>query len=214
MNVPFRTALIGLTLLTPLATGCAGRTAPFDEMDKAQITVLRLQGPPPPVAPVAGAPGMPAIPGLPPEWQAGAQQALGQLQQVLPPGLIPPGLIPGAPGQPAAPAAPPPMFKGFVIGQQMPLTDETTREELLDIFGSEDSFNGNRGQCFTPGMGVSIVRADQPQPIDLLISINCNQAMGDGFRWPYPNNGFTPETAQKLQAIYQKLFGPVPPTGA
>jgi hypothetical protein len=206
--------LVGLTLLAPFAFGCAGRTAPFDEMDKAQITVLRLQGPPPPVAapPVAGVPGLPVIPGLPPELAAGAAAAAAGLGALIP-GLPPiPGLTP--PGQPPVqPAAPPPMFKGFVIGQTTPLTDEATRDELLDIFGNEDSFGPNKGNCFTPGMGVSIQRVDQPQPVELLISISCNQAMGDGFRWAYPNNGFTPETAQKLSGIYQRLFGPLPPNG-
>ena len=45
----------GLSLLLPLAIGCAGRTAPFNEMDQAQITVLRLsQAPAPtPVTPAA-----------------------------------------------------------------------------------------------------------------------------------------------------------------
>ena len=212
-HTPFGLA-VGLTLLAPFAFGCAGRTAPFDEMDKAQITILRLQGPPPPVAPpvAAGIPGIPGIPGLPPELAAAAAAAAAGVGALIP-GLPPiPGLTPAQP-TPVQPAQPPPMFKGFVIGQTTPLSDDATRDELLDIFGSEESFGPNKGNCFTPGMGVSIQRIDQPQPVELLISISCNQAMGDGFRWAYPNNGFTPETAQKLSAMYQKLFGPLPPNG-
>jgi hypothetical protein len=215
MNLPLR-ALAGLTLLVPFAFGCAGRTAPFDDMDKAQITVLRLQGQePPPAAPVAQPGAAPLIPGIPPELQAAGQQILNQVGSALPPGLLPPGLIPGV-GQPAAAPAPPPppRFKGFILLTQMPLTDETVKEELLDVFGSEDSFNAQRGNCFFPGMGVSMVRPNGQPPVELLISLSCNQAMGDGFRWPYPANGFTPESSQKLTKIYEKLWGPVPPGGA
>lgn len=209
--------LTGLLVVLPLAAGCASRTAPFNEMDQAQITVLRLQGqePTPAPAPAPAATGL--IPGLPipPELQAGAQQ-LGQAINQAVPGLIPPGLL-GGQAQPVQPAQPPPpRFKNFIILSQMPLTDESVKNEILDIFGSEKSFQADRGNCFFPGMGVSMQRAPQanqaPQPpVDLLISLSCNQAMGDGFAWPYKVNGFTPETHQRLTNIYQKLFGPVPP---
>ena len=33
----------------------------------------------------------------------------------------------------------------------------------------------------------------------------------DGARWPYPVNGFTPETRAHLSKIYEKMWGPVPP---
>jgi hypothetical protein len=196
-----------LTLVLPLAVGCAGRTAPFNEMDQAQITVLRLSPPPPPAAPAAAQPGL--IPGIPPELQQMGQQILQGAQQVLPPGMIPPGLIPGQ--QPAqAQQPPPPMWKGFAITAQQPLTDDKLKDELLDIFGHEDSFNSQRGNCFTPGFGVTIARNNAP-PVDLLISLSCNQAQGDGFKWPYPVNGFTTETHERLSKVYEKLWGPVPP---
>jgi RNase P/RNase MRP subunit POP5 len=186
-------------------------------MDKAQITVLRLQGQEvqtPAPAPTTGqAPAL--IPGIPPELQQMGQQALQGLQQLLPPGLIPPGLVPGQ-----APAATPvqpaqPRFKNFVILSQRQLgtddADTELKEQMLDVFGDEDSFSAERGNCFYPGLGVSIVRPNNPVPIDLLISLSCNQAMGDGFRWPYKVNGFTTETHQALSKIYEKLWGPVPP---
>ena len=192
----------------PAATGCAGRTAPFDDMDKAQITVLRLQGQePPPAAPQGAAPAL--IPGIPPELQQAAQQAAQGLQQILPPGILPPGLIPGQ--TPAAPAQPPqPRWKGYIMLAQMPLTDETVKDEILDLFGDEGSFQAEKGQCFFPGMGVSMVRPNA-QPVDLIISLSCNQAQMDGFKWPYGVNGFTPETHQRLTKVYEKLWGPVPP---
>jgi len=136
------------------------------------------------------------------------QQILQGAQQVLPPGLIPPGLIPGQPAQAQQP--PPPMFKGYAISAQQPLVDNSIKDEILDIFGSESSFSGQRGNCFMPGMGVTMARPNAP-PVDLLISLSCNQAQGDGFRWPYPNNGFTTESHDRLSKVYEKLWGPVPP---
>lgn len=198
--------LAALVLLAPLAVGCAGRTAPFDKLDQSQITILRLSPPPPP--PAAATPTGQAIPGLPPELQQMGQQALQGLGQVLPPGMIPPGLLPG---QPAAQAQtpPPPMWKGFAITAQQSVADDKLKDELLDIFGHEDSFSDQRGNCFQPGMGVSISRSNGP-PVDLLISLSCNQAQGDGFAWPYKKNGFTTETHSRLQKIYEQLWGPVP----
>jgi hypothetical protein len=215
MNLTNR-ILVGFALLAPLVTGCASRTAPFNDMDKAQITVLRLQGQEAPATPAAtAATGATLIPGIPPELQQMGQAALQGLQQVLPPGVIPPGLLPG---QPATPVVQPaqPRFKNFVILSQRQLTsddaDEELKDQMLDIFGDEDSFSGERGNCFYPGLGISMVRPNSPTPpVDLLISLSCNQAMGDGFRWPYPTNGFTAETHQKLARLYEKLWGPVPP---
>jgi hypothetical protein len=205
----------GLLVVLPLAAGCASRTAPFNEMDQASITVLRLQGQEPPPQPAAQPAALPGIPGLPPELQAVGQQVGQAINQAVP-GLIPPGLLPGAP-QPTQPAQPPPpRFKNFIILAQTPLNDETIKNEILDVFGSEKSFQADRGNCFFPGMGISMTRAPQPNqapspPVDLLISLSCNQAMGDGFRWPYPYNGFTPEAHQRLTKVFEKLWGPVPP---
>jgi len=210
-----RSLFTGLLVVLPLAAGCASRTAPFNEMDQAQITVLRLQGQevaPPPTAQPTAQPGL--IPGLPPEMQQIGQQAAAAINQALP-GLIPPNLLPGM-STPVQPAQPPqPRFKNFVILASMPLSDESVKNEILDIFGSEKSFQADRGNCFFPGMGVSMQRAPQqnqaPQPpVELLISLSCNQAMGDGFRWPHPTNGFTPDTHQRLTKIFEKLWGPVP----
>lgn len=211
----FHLSLTGLMVVLPLAAGCASRTAPFNEMDQAQITVLRLQGQEVQQQPQPAATNPTLIPGMPADLQALGQQAAAAINQAVP-GLIPPNLLPGA-TQPTQPAQPPaPRFKNFVILAQMPLTDEGVKNEILDIFGSEKSFQADRGNCFFPGMGISMQRAPQqnqaPQPpVDLLISLSCNQAMGDGFRWPYPVNGFTPDTHQRLTKVFEKLWGPVPP---
>lgn len=216
MNRPL--SLTGLLVVLPLAWGCTSRTAPFNEMDQAQITVLRLQGQEvaqPTPQPAATAPSL--IPGLPADLQQIGQQVGAAINQAVP-GLIPPGLLPGmTPAQPTQPVQPPqPRFKNFVILAQMPLTDESVKNEILDVFGSDKSFQADRGNCFFPGMGISMQRAPQanqaPQaPVDLLISLSCNQAMGDGFRWPYSVNGFTPEAHSRLTKVFEKLWGPVPP---
>lgn len=219
MNLNHQT-ILGLTLLFPLVAGCASRTAPFNELDEAQVKVLRLQGQEPPPVPPAVQPGVPGapqlIPGvpLPPELQAMGQQVAQGLNQALP-GIIPPGLIPGAtPTAPAVPVAPPPpRFKGYIMLQERFLAsdgpDKSVKDEILDIFGDEDSFQDQRDPCFFPGMGFSFSRSNGP-PVELLISISCKQAQGDGFTWPYSKSGFTPDTQQRLTKIYQQLWGPVP----
>jgi hypothetical protein len=209
-----RSIFAALTLLVPLAAGCAGRTAPFNEMDKAQITVLRLSQPPPPVAAAATPTGIPGfnIPGLPPEMTQMGNQILQGVGAALPPGILPPGLIPGTGAMPgAAPVQPQvPLYKNsFAITAQMPLTDENLKNEILDLLGAKDSFEGQAGQCFTPGMAFSMQRPGQP-PADVMISLSCNQAKADGFAWPYKGNGFSPEAHDKMANVYQKLWGPVP----
>ncbi len=206
--------LASLVVLLPMAAGCAARSAPFDQMDRAQITVLRLSQSQPATAPVpqaGGLPGLPAVPGLPPippEMQALGQQALQGLQNALP-GVIPPGLIPGAPGL-GQPAQQLPQFKGFSIVATVPVMDPNLKSELLDIFGHESNFSSQVQPCFAPGMGIVLQRPNAPE-VDLLISLSCNQAKMDGARWPHPVNGFTPDTARHISRIYENLWGPVPP---
>ena len=161
-------------------------------------------------APTPTAPSL--IPGIPPELQKLGEQAAAGLQGVLPPGLIPPGLIPGMqPAQPQPMAQQLPHFKQFVIiGQPIQLNDEDVHGQILDLFGSEDSFQADHPNCFSPGMGISINRSGQP-PVDLLVSFSCSQAMGDGFRWPHKVNGLTPDANKTLSGIFAKFFGPVPP---
>jgi hypothetical protein len=206
------TGLALVFLATPWATGCIARVAPFDQMDRAQVTVLRLSQPQaaqPPTPQASTIPGLPSIPGLPavpPEVTAVGQQILQGVQNAVP------GLIPNVPGLPGAtPAAPQlPLFKGYSIVSQAPLLDTAVRDELLDIFGHENSFNNQAQRCFSPGMAFVLQRPNAPE-VDVLISLSCNQAMMDGARWPHPVNGFTPETRDRLGKIYEKLFGPVPP---
>jgi hypothetical protein len=198
--------LTGLFVLLPLAAGCVSRVAPFDQMDRAQVTVLRLSQAqaPAPTPQVGTLPGIPGLPAIPPEVQALGQQVLQGVQNALP-GLIP-GSLPGV--QPPPPQLP--KFKGYSIVSQMPLQDFGIRDEILDIFGRENSFNNQAQNCFSPGMAFVLQRPNAPE-VDLLVSLSCNQAQIDGARWPHPVNGLTPETRDHLSRIYEKLFGPIPP---
>jgi hypothetical protein len=199
--------LAGFVALLPLvvagSTGCAARSAPFDQLDRAQITVLRLSAPQAATGPQTM---LPTIPGVPPEMAQLGQAALQGLHNVVPGlGSALPGLIPGAGQQ--QPALP--QFKGYAIVASAPLNDHL-KDELLDIFGHESNFSGQVQPCFSPGMGVVFTRPNAPQ-VELLISLSCNQAKMDGARWPHAVNGFTPETRDHLGKLYEKLWGPVPP---
>ncbi len=215
-------ALAAIGSLSLALTGCVSRASPFGDLDDSSVTILKLQGQevaPTPVMPggAGGFGGFPLpIPGLTPEMQQQMQQGLGALGQglggIFPPGLLPPGLIPAPGGAPMAPAAAP-RFNGFVILAQQPLMDEDMKDELLDLFGDEDSFSANRGQCFFPGLGVVFQDPSMPN-VEVMVSFSCNQAMGNGFRWPHDQNGLTPESSNTLRLIHERLFGPVPPTGA
>lgn len=209
-------ALAAVGSLSLALTGCTSRASPFGDLDDASVTILKLQGQE--VAPTPTMPGAGGIGGfplpfpVPPELQQGLG-ALGQgLGGIIPPGLLPPGLIPAPGGTPMPPAAAP-RFNGFVILAQQPLMDEDMKDEILDLFGDEDSFNANRGQCFYPGLGI-VFQDPSMAPVELMVSFSCNQAMGNGFRWPHEQNGLTPESSNSLRLIHERLFGPVPPTGA
>lgn len=219
MNSLARTGLV--LVIAGASTGCASLAPPFDALGDAQATVLKLQGQEmaaaAPMAPQASPFPMLPIPGLTPEQQAQLQQGLQALGQqaggLIPPGLLPPGLLPTMPGATPAVPANQPRFNGFVILAQQPLMDEEMKEEILDLFGDADSFSGNRGNCFTPGLGIVFQDPSMPA-VELMVSFSCNQAMGNGFRWPHDVNGLTPESANTLRLIHERLFGPVAPQGA
>src|SRR5262245_28416700 len=73
--------------------GCGGKlAAAFNALDASRVVVYRRQNyEPTPAQPGAG--GIPGIPGLPlpPEITSWAQQATS----ILPPNLLPPGILPG-----------------------------------------------------------------------------------------------------------------------
>ncbi len=204
--------LFVLIITAAFATGCASRAVPFDQLDDASVTIYKLQAPQQATQPTTAQPATPLIPGLPPELAQLGQAALQQLQAQ---GLLPPGVqIPGLPGaQPAQPAQPQlPLYRNqWAIADQRPVMDEALKEKLLDLFGDAESFNEQRGNCFFPGMAVSFQSPKFPEPVDVVVSLSCNQAVGYGFQWPHPQSGFTATTHQTLTNVYQSQFGPVPP---
>ena len=92
-------------LLGAIAGGCASSpVSPFDQVEKSNLLVFRLQNyePPAPAAPAAGQTAAPILQGLPPEIQNWIQQGAQGLQQLIPPGLLG-NLAPSAAAQPAPP---------------------------------------------------------------------------------------------------------------
>lgn len=203
-------------LLALTAAACGSPAVPFDTLKNASVTAYRLHPVPPPPPAAAPQPGaLPTIPGLPPEIQQWAQQAAPALQQMLPPGLLPPGLIPGLPQQPAPAAQNPmdqaPRFHNFPIVQSMPLMSEDLKEELAEILGYEDNFDGRRFNCMYAEFGISFSTTPGAPPNDILLSMSCNQVQAHNFVWPHPQTGLTPETVKALSELLPKLF---PNTGA
>jgi len=172
------------------------------------MTVLKLQADTMAQSPVPGLGGFPIpIPGMTPEQQQqiqqGLQQGVQQLGQVIP-GLPPiPGLT-----QPQAQPQAAQKYNGYlVVGQSY--GDEDTKDELLDLFGEQDNFSQNMGQCFTPGMAVIFTPADGSPNVEVMVSVACNQVAGN--QWPFPERGMQPEANNKIRNIYGKLFGAPPP---
>jgi hypothetical protein len=198
-----RTFLIATVVLG--ASACASTpAAPFDTLKSANVTAFRLQNYEPPPA-TAAAPGV--IPGLPPQILQWAQQAAPALQQMIPPGLLPPGLIPGLPGAPGAPTAQDaPRFHGFRILEQVPVIDQGLKEQLGELLGDEDSFQTQHANCLYAEMGLSFSSNPAAPPNDVLVSFSCNQLQGHNFVWPHPSTGMTSETVKTLSEVVAKIF--------
>jgi len=202
-------AFIGLSAL-----GCASKpAAPFDTLKTANLSAFRLQNFEPPAPPPGAAPQAQAgaIPGLPPEIAQLAQQALPGLQALLPPGLLPPGMLQGM-QQPAAVAPPVPDAPRFPMGQpnfrilsQTAVIDPELKEDLAKLLGDEDNFQAGHANCMYAEMGLSFSGAGG-QLNDMLISLSCNVVEARTFAWPHPNRGLKPETVKELAALAQKIW--------
>lgn len=201
--------LSGLVVVASLGTGCAARTAPFDNLDDAQMTILKLQGEQQATAsPIPGVgtgtfPFPIPLPGVTPDQLI--QQGQQTWNQMMPGVPFP---FPGGTGT-TAPAATP-KYNGFTILQQS-AGDEDTKDELLDLFGAEDSFNQNRQPCFTPGMAVIFTPPDGSPNVEVMVSFACNGAQTVGAQWPYAATGLTPESGNTLRNVYMRMFGTAPP---
>jgi hypothetical protein len=208
MKTPL-TISIGIMLACTVGCG-AGPAAPFNSMKSANVQAFRLQNYEPPAQAAAAATPLGGIPGLPPEITQWAQQALPGLQQLLPPGLLPPGLLQGM-GQAQAPAPPPPSAPrfpvsapNFVILGQTQIIDPDLKEQLAELFGDEDSFQADHSNCMYAEMGVSFSSGGALN--DMLVSFSCNQVEARGFAWPHPYRGMKPKTVEKLAGLVGKIW--------
>lgn len=189
-----------VAVLVVFGSGCkSGLAQPFDQMKNAPITAYRLQNfEPPPQA----APNSPAGMQIPPQIQQWIQAGA----QMLPPGLLPPGLVPGAPSAPA-PAENTPRFHEFRVLGWMNIADNRIREEVLNIFGTEDNFVQPRESCMFAEFGFSIAQQNQP-PADILVSLSCNQVRTFGFAWPHgAKTGLSSDTSKRIISVMQQTFG-------
>jgi hypothetical protein len=198
-------------LLAPAA--CSSTLAqPFQDLKEQPITLYHLQNyePPPPV------PGAPAgaLPGIPPQFQ----QLLQHGAAMLPPGLIPPGILPGTAPAPLVQDAP--RFYNFRILRTMAITDSKMRQEIVELFGKDSNFTTATQSCMFPEFAFQIGQAGPPgapqgvpssrPPADILVSLACDRVEMKNYGWPHgggANTGITPDTEKKIVAIAQRAFG-------
>jgi hypothetical protein len=202
--------LVGLSAL-----GCASApAAPFDTLKTANLLAFRLQNyeAPAPAGAAAATPAQSIIPGLPPEITQWAQQALPGLQQLLPPGLIPPGMLSGvtnpAAAAPVVQDAPrfPMAQPNFRILSQTQVMDADLKEKLGKLLGNPDSYQPDHANCMYAEMGLSFTPATGGTANDMMISFSCNQVDSRTFAWPFANHGLKPDTVKQLDTLVQKIW--------
>lgn len=190
-------ALVPVLLLASTGCGKTGLAAPFDKMKDQPITVLRLQNW---ERPQEATPAPAPLPPLPPQIQAW----LGAGASMLPPGLIPPGLLNGNQPPPQQNAQ---TFHGFRVVGWMAVTDPKQREEVLDIFGHDTNFADSRGNCMYPEFGVSIGQPNGQPPAEMLVTLACDRVQAFNFAWPYSKNGLAAETVKRIVGVMSRSFG-------
>jgi hypothetical protein len=196
-----------LAFLLVSTQGCGwgkGPASPFDKMKGSNVVAYRLQNYEPPQAQQAQAatPGA-LLPGVPPEIQAWVTQGAQGLTQLLPPGLLPPGMT-GAMAAPT-PAPDAPRFHGFRILSQTQVLDPEVTERLGELFGDADNFDNKHANCAYSELGLSF-SPQQGVQNDLLVSFSCNQVIAQTFAWPHPSAGMKPDTVKELSEIVQKIW--------
>jgi hypothetical protein len=196
-----KAAFILLVAGSSWLAGCGGKpAAPFNAMDASRVTVYRLQNYEPQPAQAGGAiPGIPGLP-LPPEITSWAQQATS----ILPPNLLPPGILPGT--TPAA-AAGEQRFNNFRIIAQTEVVSTSTKKELADIFGKSSNFEGMGSPCTYSEFGMRIDQSNNMPPADTLISLSCNHADAIGYQWPHADRGFKSDTVKRFAKVMKEVWG-------
>ncbi len=196
------TALAPLALAAAASMGCGTLAPPFNDMKGSQMTVYRLQNFEPPPQTQAQGP-TPAVGGfqLPPQIQQWIQAGAS----LLPPNLLPPGLIAGAPA-PTPASADAPRFHGFRILEWQPVNDASVKGDIIETFGHASNFTSPQLTCMYAELGFAIAQPNNPTPADILVSLSCQQVQGYNFAWPYPQAGISPDTEKKFAQIAQKVF--------
>ena len=193
-------------LLGAIAGGCASSpVSPFDQVEKSNLLVFRLQNYEPPApapAPTLGQQAAPILQGLPPEIQTWIQQGAQGLQQLIPPGLL--GNL--APGAAAPPAPDAPRFYGFRILGQTQVADPDLKKQIGTLFGTKDNFEAPKTSCLYPELGFSFGPGPGSPSNDFLVSFSCNQVQSRSFAWPHPYTGMTSNTVSDLTQIVKKLW--------
>ncbi len=197
MKTPMRRplpVLLSLAAATSLAA-CAGSLAqPFNQWNTASVTIYRLQNYEPPPA-AAGATFQ--IPPQIQQWVAGAAQ-------LLPKGLIPPGLL-GTPPAPTAQATDL-RFHGFRVLQWKTVADPKTHDAILDIFGHASNFVAQGAVCPYDEFGFAFQQTPGGPTTDILVSLSCEQVQAFNFQWPYASTGLSPDAAKRIIAVAQTAF--------
>jgi len=194
--------MVTAVLLGVWVTGCASSpVAPFNQLEKSNLLVFRLQNYEPP-APAAATTGQPAplIQGLPPEIQNWIQQGAQALPQLIPPGLLN-NLNPTT-----APVQEVPRFYGYRILGQTQVSDVDLKKQLAELFGNKDNFEAPKSSCVYPELGFSFGPGPGSPSNDFLVSFSCNQVQAKNFAWPHPYTGMTNNTVSDLTQIVKKLW--------
>lgn len=193
-----------IVLLGLATVACASApAAPFNQLEKSNLLVFRLQNYEPP-APAASSTtqAAPILQGLPTEIQTWIQQGAQGLQQ-----LIPPNLLPNlAPSTTTAQQQEVPRFYGFRILGQTQVSDPDLQKQLAELFGSKDHFEAPKTNCMYPELGVSFGPGPGAPSNDFLVSFSCNQVQARSFPWPHPYTGMTSDTVSDLTQIVKKIW--------
>jgi len=192
-------------LLGAVVSGCASSpAAPFNQLEKSNLLVFRLQNyePPPPPAPAPGQ-AAPILQGLPPEIQNWIQQGAQALPQLVPPGLLN-SLNPNAAQTTQVQDGP--RFYGFRILGQTQVADPELKTQIAELFGAKDNFEAPKATCLYPELGFSFGPGPGSPSNDFLVSFSCNQVQARSFAWPHPYTGMTPSTVSELTQMVKKIW--------
>lgn len=207
MMRPTFTSSLLVGLLGMSAAGCAATLEqPFSTMEKASVTVFRLQNYEDPAtltpATATNAAGQTQlIPGLPAETNALLQQGAAALQQLLPGVQLP--QVPGATA--AAPVQQVPRFQGFRILSSSQVMDSELRANLGKLFGNASNYEAPKTNCMYPDLGFAFGPAGAAT-YDFVVSTQCHQVQSKNFQWPAKlQTGMTVSMEKDLAEIIRKI---------